>query len=571
VFPKGVTSDTGTFSLSILGVASYSYGNRSSSSQSQFNVVDAITRVVGSHQLKAGVDYRKTMQTMNRKPYSVSASFNGLGDEDQSFLKGVALNAQVSSSLTSVYPTTANFSAYAQDTWRATDRTTVTWGLRWDVNPAPTTRHGPKPFALADSTIAGVTQNEPMYATRWYDIAPRFGVAYLSDDRAGREMTLRFGMGMFYDTGYGMVDAAFSGAPFTSVRTISEVKFPLSATNLAAPGLPPTRPYGQITTGGSGLSSPRVLQWNGTWEKSYGLGQLLGISIVGSRGLKLMRTETQPSFSDAYTILRVTGNGASSNYNGLQVQFRKRLSANFQTQLSYTYSHSIDSASNDAGFGGGFASLFGAGERGSSDYDIRHNISLSGSWRLPAPQHGLAFYPLRHWFVDFVLQARTGLPFDIQGVSSDTSDTDDDDSSSTTTGLFAQVRPDYTGEAIWIADRNVPGAKRLNQDAFEVPDGYAQGNLGRNALRGFPFWQLDLSLRREIPLGERVKLYLAAQGFNVLNHPNFANLSSFEGGNMSSANFGIVTRMMNQGMGGGNSLYRSGGPRSMELALRLQF
>src|SRR5215472_10040695 len=91
---------------------------------------------------------------------------------------------------------------YGQDTWRATDRTTITYGLRWDVNPAPTSWKGQRPFALSSSTIAGVTQNDPIYPTRWFDVAPRFGIAYLSDDKPGREMTLRAGFGTFYDTGY---------------------------------------------------------------------------------------------------------------------------------------------------------------------------------------------------------------------------------------------------------------------------------------------------------------------------------------------------------------------------------
>jgi hypothetical protein len=138
--------------------------------------------------------------------------------------------------------------------------------------------------------------------------------------------------------------------------------------------------------------------------------------------------------------------------------------------------------------------------------------------------------------------------------------------------LFANVRPSYNGQKVWIRDPNAPGGIRLNPAAFFIPTGYAQGNLGRNALRGFSFGQLDMSLRRVISLGERMQMNIAASGYNILNHPNFSNPSSMEGANMSSPNFGVATRMMNQGLGGGvNSLYRSGGARSMELSLRFQF
>jgi hypothetical protein len=175
-------------------------------------------------------------------------------------------------------------------------------------------------------------------------VAPRFGVAYLSDDTPGREMTLRAGIGGFYDMGYGVVAGAFNGAPFSNVNTLSEVAFPLSAKNLAPPALPPTRPYGQVIAAEGGLKSPLVWQINGTWEKFFGSGQMLSVGLVATRGRNLMRTENQPSFSDAYNVLMLTTNGASSNYNGLQVQFRKRMNKNLQTQLSYTWSHSIDSS-----------------------------------------------------------------------------------------------------------------------------------------------------------------------------------------------------------------------------------
>jgi hypothetical protein len=96
--------------------------------------------------------------------------------------------------------------------------------------------------------------------------------------------------------------------------------------------------------------------------------------------------------------------------------------------------------------------------------------------------------------------------------------------------------------------------------------------MGRNELRGFGFAQLDLALRRVIPITERYRFSIGLEAFNALNHPNFANPSPQEGANLASPDFGVVTQMLNQSYGGGlNALYRSGGPRSMELALRLQF
>jgi hypothetical protein len=260
-----------------------------------------------------------------------------------------------------------------------------------------------------------------------------------------------------------------------------------------------------------------------------------------------------------------------SSYHGLQVQFRRRMSKTLQMQAGYTWGHSIDSASNDmGGMGAGFATLQ-EGNRGDSDHDVRQNLSISGSYSLPSPRVPVLRTLLGDWHAEWVASARTGLPFDVQGISSKTSDTASSSSETPRGGVFAQIRPNYMGLPVWITDRAVAGGKRLNPDAFETPEDYAQGNLGRNAIRGFPATQVDLSLRRQIVISESWRLQLAAQAYNVVNHPNFANPSGMGQASMSSTNFGVATRMLNQGMGGGGSVYGNGGPRSVELTLRLQF
>jgi hypothetical protein len=181
--------------------------------------------------------------------------------------------------------------------------------------------------------------------------------------------------------------------------------------------------------------------------------------------------------------------------------------------------------------------------------------------------------------------ARTGLPFDLETISASasgavsingttvtTTSTPNGDVNSTV-GLFAQVRPDFVEQfPLWLSNPNVPGGRQLNIEDFQIGTGFAQGNLGRNSLRGFGAQQLDLGLRRSIPITERMALSLAVQAYNVFNHPNFANPSPLEGANLASPNFGVVTEMLNQSFGGAvNSLFRSGGPRSIELSVRLRF
>jgi hypothetical protein len=282
-----------------------------------------------------------------------------------------------------------------------------------------------------------------------------------------------------------------------------------------------------------------------------------------------VESDDEDAGSRDYDILRTASNGATSDYHGLQVQFRRRMRRGLQTQLSYTYGHAIDSASSDAGMGGrGFAVLLGS-ERGNSDFDVRHNLSFSGSFEMPAPKSGIGRALLGNWWSEWLLTARTGLPFDVSGASQ-VAEGEEEEDETPPRGLFARIRPDYTGEPVWLGDPHAPGGRRLNPDAFELPDEYEQGNLGRNVIRGFGLLQLDYSLRRQFALSERWRLNVMAQAFNVFNHPSFMNPSRDEGANMASPSFGLATRMMNQG-GGFNAQYSAGGPRSLQFVLRLEF
>lgn len=564
VFPANVDSTNGAFNLSILGLASYSLGAHGSSAQRQLNIVDGLSLTADTHTYKIGLDFRTNNNTMHNVPYSAMATFNGLASESGSILSGSALMASVSSSRTDVYPSTSNYSFYVQDTWRSDSRLTITYGMRWDINPAPTVWKGLRPFAIAAANSNRVTQADPLYDTRWSDLAPRIGFARQIGSDEGREYVIRGGFGVFHDPGYGTSMSAFSGAPYGNVRSLTSPSFPLSASDLIPPGLEMAKPFGQVGAAERSLQSPSIWQWNGTLEKSYGPAQVVSIGYAGTKGSRLLRTETQPSYSDDFDVLRLATNGASSSYHSLQAQFRRSFARNLQTQVSYTWSHSIDSASNDMGMGG-FATIFGGGERGDSDYDVRHSLNASGSWLLPSPRNSWLAGALRDWHTDFLFIARTGTPFDITGVSTSTSTTGP---GSAGRGLFAQVRPDYNGEPVWISDPTVPGGRRLNRAAFDSPTGYAQGNLGRNSLRGFGTSQLDLSLRRQVRLGERRSLSVSVQAFNLLNSASFANPSRNEGASMTSANFGVASRSLAQGSG---TVYQTGGPRSVQAALRFQF
>jgi hypothetical protein len=119
----------------------------------------------------------------------------------------------------------------------------------------------------------------------------------------------------------------------------------------------------------------------------------------------------------------------------------------------------------------------------------------------------------------------------------------------------------------------------LNFNAFLPNLGPNQGDLPRNFIRGFGNWQADLAVSRQFHLTERFGLQFRSEFFNLFNHANFAN---FDNNLRDGANlFGVSRATLNMGRNtsalfgllnsGLNSLYQAGGPRSIQLALKLQF
>ena len=124
--------------------------------------------------------------------------------------------------------------------------------------------------------------------------------------------------------------------------------------------------------------------------------------------------------------------------------------------------------------------------------------------------------------------------------------------------------------------QSCPGGKGINPNAFVKPATGQQGTLGRNVLRGFGVGQLDASLRRQFTFTESWNLQFSVEFFNLFNHPNFGT-SSIDPNLSNVGTFGRASQTLasalspGQGQGGFNPLYQVGGPRSIQLALKLKF
>ena len=110
------------------------------------------------------------------------------------------------------------------------------------------------------------------------------------------------------------------------------------------------------------------------------------------------------------------------------------------------------------------------------------------------------------------------------------------------------MRPDVIpGVPLYIDDPTVAGGRRFNPAALTPGPTNRQGTLPRNAFRGFPISQVDLAIRRQFELSERMRLQFRAEFFNILNHPNFADPGNFQGNILSNALFGQSTQMLASG------------------------
>jgi len=585
----------GGFQLTLRGGTNTSLvvGRNADNLQRQINLVDNFSIGRGAHQFKFGADYRKLFPVYNSLNYNQSIIYAGVSNSldvsnggappPGTALSGLAESVQVFAGGGPRFPVFTNFSAYGQDTARITTRLTVTYGLRWELNPAPTESHGNEALTVQhlDSldSISLAPRGTQLYATTYNNFAPRGGFAYQLSKDPARQLMVRAGLGIFYDLGNGQAAQGFGNVfPFVAAKRFDRVAYPLTPDQNIAPPLTLTPPYGTIIGFDPKLKLPRVIQWNIGLEKSLGSNQVLSVTYVAAAGRQLLREDVLLNPNPNFTIIRLTSNAAESSYRAMQIQYARRLSHGLQAVANYTWSSAIDNASSDSlarlriteggtvGVGGGVPNVFLPSlGRGPSDFDVRHSLSAAASYNLPAPRgNSLLDEVLRDWSADAVFRARTATPVNVV-VRSEVVGQD----------LVLELqRPDLVpGVPLYLSDPTVAGGRRINRAAFVVPAQVRQGTLGYNALRGFGLSQLDLALRRQFDWGEHIKLQLRAEAFNIFNHPNFGNPNNILTGNF----FGQSTQMLGRSLGTGgingglSPIYQIGGARSIQISLKLMF
>ena len=528
--------------------------------QRQWNILESASVSVGRHQFKFGIDYRRLAPVESR--------FDGFASyfySSESAIENNRARVRTASSVPA-YPLYTNFSAFAQDEWRVSRRLSLSLGLRWEVNPAPSVTQGRAPYTVqgtSPTTFALAPKGTPLWKTTWFNFAPRLGAAYVLHSTPGRETVVRSGVGVFFDTGQQMGSLGFLGPGFNA-STAASGSFPVLP---AMPVVvdPPVFPYANSIFGyGSHLQLPYTLEWNATIEQGLGKSQAFTLTYVGAHASRLLQLNQLGPNANNNRSFYITTNGLSSDFDSVQVQFRRRLTQGLAVLGSYTWSHCLDYGSENYVFGY---------QHGNCDFDVRNNLSAAFSYDLRDVGHSaFAKAVLHHWGLDDRFTARTGFPVTLLGNILQQPD-----------GQFYFGGLSFVpGQSVYLYGANCasvlqglgslqpgqgcPGGRVINPNAFvAVNSGF--GNAPRNFARGFGAWQMDLAVRRDFPIKERLRLQFRVEAFNIFNHPNFGTIDP----NFGSSTFGQAQATLASSLGILSPLYQMGGPRSMQFALKLTF
>jgi hypothetical protein len=254
-----------------------------------------------------------------------------------------------------------------------------------------------------------------------------------------------------------------------------------------------------------------------------------------------------PGFGNINTLRDV----ANSTYNSLQVSANRTVGA-LTLSLAYTYSHSLDDSSDrsDTAFVNSYDPL---ANHASSNFDLRHNLSISYVYQLPffKGSSGLTRTFLAGWQVSGITVAQTGTPFSV------TNGTNFGDNAGVANGTGTGSRPDqvgnpHSGFTAGQDPANV-GPLLFNPNAYGLPTGLTFGDVGRNTLNLPSRLNFDFGTFKRFAINERSGFEFRWENFNLFNHTEYNGVDSSFG----SPTFGHLNTTHD--------------PRRMQFGLRFYF
>jgi hypothetical protein len=545
-----------------------------------------------------------------------------------------------------------NLDLYAMDTFKPTRRITLTGGMRitWNTNFVNKQHLFARPSGsfldvshiiaqpldqVIQTNVSGLFPATPLLV--WQ---PRVSAAYAIN----AQTVLHAGFGLFNDIVPAQIaDLAATNAPYAptfvggiggqvgglgmapgvrgsavdATANANESFQSVFASGAApcsgiAPGAPTCPLAVSLNTFPSGtLKTPYYYQYSLGIERQAGLHGALRVDYVGTRGVHEPYQVELNGYQDVcngcfapypYQLPRDQRFGnvnelqteATSNYSGLQANITEQFGG-LTLHGNYTFSHCLDEVSN-----GGLLSFSTQGilsplpgelsrQYGDCDYDVRHNVSAFGIYRIPfRSSHALLRLVLGGWSFSETAFLHSGLPFTVlsQPYTANGS------------GIFQGSGPQFArkvpGVPVYLktpySGVTVAGTRQwLNPEAFaSVVDPTTGsctggdsisncqfGDSGRNTVRGPHFTYSDMYFTKRFPITEAVTLRFDSQFFNAFNHPNFAlpgNVEAGVPGVYIPAKFGTLestisppTGLLGVGLGGDSS------PRMIAFQARIEF
>jgi hypothetical protein len=561
---SGVSAPIGLPQITVAGT--FEFGGISGFPQGRGDntavVSDTLSWVHGNHTIKMGGEFRRANGdsfTYTPGTFSFASVTTFLADQANGF------TANTSNRSSRIYDNALGL--FVTDSWKVKPTLTVQLGIRYDWYATPT--EAENRFVVYDpatNSLQRVGQGSGpslAYNQSAKNFEPRVGIAY--DPFHTGKTVIRAGYAIMTDQpNFGLVTGLASNPPFA---------FPISyAPTTALPFV--TLGNAFSAAGGSVAPVSVAHSYKDAYVNEFNLNiqqQFAGDFAVmagyfGSKGtdLNIMRNYNQlvngarpiPALSASSPIdpglplgnILVYESVGNSNYNGLWVTAKKSIAKGLQFDAAYAWSHSIDDNSrNQQGLVIQDSNNV-RGDRGNSDFDVRQRIVVHGVYALPFAGNRLK----EGWEISLIEQTQTGSPLTFK-------------TSSTTFTGSANLRPNVVGVPVTgftpATNGSASSVTYIQNPSVFVNQGNAFGNLGRNAITGPGFSNLDFALVKNTRINETARLQARIEAFDLLNQVNFANPVLTIG----SATTGLITTGTRFPAGDG------GTSRQLQVSMKLIF